>query len=114
MLLPPEEADAPFPAPQSGAGYPCAFPAALLREMLDVFEAAPVALAAYTELVISTAPSAFAIEAVVCDATCDYHRHGADDGTHASLLRRFGLNERQLPLLRWGPGLKGSGPLLTS
>ena len=42
----------------------------------------------------------FAIEAVVGDAAA-----------HASLLAHFSLNERQLPLLQFGPGVKGPAPL---
>lgn len=53
----------------------------------------------------------FAIEAVVCDQLCNYFRGPNDDETHAGLLSHFGLDDRQLPLLRWGPGLKGHGPL---
>jgi len=106
--------DAPFPPPRSGAGYVCAFPPTKLRDALEIFEAAPVSLSAYTEIVISTAPGEFAIEAVVCDSTCDYYRAGRDDESHANLLRHFGLSATQLPLLRWGPGLKGVGPLFVS
>jgi len=103
--------DVPLPPPRSGSGYPCAFPPSMLKAMLQVFEDSPVELSAYTEMVISTAAGEFAIEAVVCDQLCNYFRGPNDDETHAGLLSHFGLDDRQLPLLRWGPGLKGHGPL---
>ena len=37
--------------------------------------------------------------------------NGVPEGVHGALLARFGLNANQLPLLRFGPGLKGPGPL---
>ena len=46
---------------------------------------------------MSTDPNTFAVEAG--------HR-ASDKKVHENILRHFGLNERQLPLLSWGPGLK--------
>ena len=54
---------------------------------------------ARTQMVISTSPNDFAIEAVV-------GRNTFDERVHANLLRHFGLDANQLPLLSWGPGLK--------
>ena len=92
--------DAPFPLPGSfgpGRGYPCYFPPAMFDQMLDVFDSCATA---YNEVIVSTAPGDFAIEAVVGDVQA-----------HMSLMEHFGLNERQLPLLTFGPGAKGPAPL---
>jgi hypothetical protein len=45
---------------------------------------------------VSNDPATFAIEAVVGDNKWDRE-------VHSKVLQQFGLNERQLPLLRWGP-----------
>ena len=69
----------------------------MFDQMLDVFDSCATA---YNEVIVSTAPGDFAIEAVVGDVQA-----------HMSLMEHFGLNERQLPLLTFGPGAKGPAPL---
>jgi hypothetical protein len=80
------------------AHTPADFPPSMSKNMLEVFDACAVA---YNEVIISTAPGEFAIEAVI----------GGSKEWHNSILAHFGLNERQLPQLWFGPGLKGPAPL---
>ena len=96
-------ADAPFASPRHDRGYDCAFPPEMLKDMLEVFDAYPTDVSAYTEVVIEVGEGRHAIVAVI----------GSSD-VHRSLLQHFGLNSAQLPLLRWGPGLKGPGPLFAA
>ena len=96
-------ADAPFASPRHDRGYDCAFPPEMLKDMLEVFDAYPTDVSAYTDVVIEVGEGRHAIEAVI--GSYDVHR---------SLLQHFGLNSAQLPLLRWGPGLKGPGPLFAA
>lgn len=102
-----ETKDFPFSRPLRDHGYPCAFPRDMLQQCLRIFNNATVEESAYTEMVVST--NHFAIEAVV--QAPGKRGSGGAEGLQASLLRHFGLNERQLPLLSFGPGLKGPGPL---
>ena len=93
----------PFPMPTHDHGYPCAFPALMLQQCLEVFDAYDTQVSAYTEVVVDvSSTTAYAIDAVVGIGGVDAHR---------ALLQRWGLNERQVPLLVFGPGLKGDGML---
>ena len=73
----------------------CAFPPEMFGRMFELYLASTES---YNEIVIGT--DHFAIEAVISD---DRHDGRA---LHQRILSRFGLNERQLPLLRFGFGLK--------
>ena len=73
----------------------------MFKDMVDVFTRATTDDSAYTEIVMSTDPNTFAVEAVV-----GWGHRASDKKVHENILRHFGLNERQLPLLSWGPGLK--------
>ena len=96
------KADAPFPSPRHDSGYACAFPPQMFKECLEAFDSYSTDVSAYTEVVVDLSVG-FAFEAVV--------GHGSS-AVHQAILKHFGLNERQLPLLSFGPGLKGEGPLL--
>ena len=65
-----------------------------------------VLLATDTEVVVST--DDHVIEAVIHPGK---RGNGVPEAVHAGLLQHFGLNANQLPLLQFGPGLKGPGPL---
>ena len=80
---------------------PCYFLPNMTKEMLDVFDSCKTA---YNEVVVSTAPGDVAIQAVIGGRI-------ASKEWHADLLAHFGVNERQLPMLKFGPGLKGHAPL---
>lgn len=97
-------ADAPFPVPRNDQGYPCAFPPSMLRQCLETFDACPTSVSAYTELVVDL-DADFAFEAVV---------GGGGYAMHQLLLKHYGLHPFQLPILEWGPGLKGAGPLFVT
>ena len=77
----------------------------MFEQMCAVFDNATVAESAYTEVIISAKENAYAIEALVGEGEWVTQMH-------AALLARFGLSARQVPLLRFGPGLKGKGLLL--
>lgn len=79
-------------------GYPCAFPSDMYATMISVFDHCS---SAYNEVVVQTRPDTWAIEALV----------GFPVRTHLRMLKHFGLNERQLPLLHFGSGIKGPPPL---
>ena len=89
-----------FPTPRHDSGYPCAFPPSMFARMLEVFEGCDTDTSAYTEVVVSLTDE-FAFEAVVGDGY----------SVQNALLEHWGLSREQLPLLQWGPGLKGKGPL---
>ena len=86
-----------WPPPRRSSGYPCAFPPSMFDVMMGVFHDATVEESSYTEIVIDN--HLFAIEAIVGFGYEGRYVHG-------QILSHFGLNENQLPLLRWGPGLK--------
>jgi len=102
--------DAPFPRTSHDKGYPCAFPREMLADCLAVFDNATVDESAYTEMVVSNAGPQHVIEAVVYPPGKN-RGNGVPEALHASLLAHFGLTANQLPLLEFGPGLKGPGPL---
>lgn len=87
-----DPADLPVP---TGESFPCAMPPTMLDRMIELYDQSEMA---YNEVVI--AADSFAIEAVV-----DF---GSSDGwqVHKRLLDKFGLNDRQLPFLRFGFALK--------
>eukprot|EP00966_Prymnesium_polylepis_P129571 2996389-Prymnesium_polylepis.2 len=59
-------------------------------------------------VIVSTAPDEFAIEAVV---NLNQRRGGGFPREwYDNLLSHWGLNERQLPMLTFGPGMKGPAP----
>lgn len=90
-------ANGTFPLPRAGTdrGYPCAFGPSMFDRMLDLYMRSEQA---YNEIVISNHD--FAIEAIVGHSTPEIRE------LHQHLLHHFDLNERQLPLLDFGVGLK--------
>ena len=97
--------DEPFPEPRHDRGYACAFPPNMFKDCLAVFDNYTTEVTAYTEVVVDL--KAFAVEAVVGTSEAAHY-------VHRALLAQFNLTEQQLPILEFGPGLKGSGPLLVS
>lgn len=105
MCEPADEDFAPYPPPFHSRGYPCAFPPSMTERMLQIFDAASPEESSYTELVFGTTTEVgVAFEAVVGVGK-------EAEVTQQMIMIHFGLNERQLPLLQFGPGLKGEGPL---
>lgn len=92
-----------WPRPRHDAGYPCAFPPNMFATMMSIFYNATVDESAYTEIVVDNEPQTFAVEAVV---SFNLEDKGRARTVHRKIIEHWGLNAHQLPLLRWGPGLK--------
>ena len=79
----------------------------MFKQCLEVFDGCSTDVSAYTEIVVDvSSDAAFAIDAIIGQG-------GVGEEAHRNLLDHFGLNERQLPRLLLGPGLKGQGDLFT-